>query len=69
MCRIKNAKYVGLELPNISDWNTIIYVVKFMNYKTTCQGRLRKQLISIELKFELYIYSMLTNTWRVILTL
>ena len=21
MCRIKNAKYVGLKLPNVSDWN------------------------------------------------
>ena len=33
MCRIENAKYVGLKLPNISDWNIIVYKVKFMNYK------------------------------------
>ena len=33
MYRIENAKYVGLKLPNISDWNIIVYKVKFMNYK------------------------------------
>ena len=33
MCRIENAKYVGLELLNLSDWNIIVYKVKFMNYK------------------------------------
>ena len=33
MSRIGNAEYVGLELPNISDWSIIVYEVVLMNYK------------------------------------
>ena len=33
MYRIEIAESVGLELPNLSDWNIIVYKVKFMNYK------------------------------------
>ena len=33
MCRIENAEFVGLELPNLSDWSIIVYEVILMNYK------------------------------------